>query len=131
MGLGLQAAGVGVVGQEVHQLVAEDGDAAGLEAHDGHALAQLRPQLGQDAPEQALGQAQHPVVVQGAPAAQRAARQQYPEAGRLQDTDGGFTHVGVEVIGPGVDPQQHGRAAGVGDGSGAQAGPQGPPGQAG
>jgi hypothetical protein len=69
---GLFAQGVGavVVGEEVEEFVAEDGDAAGLESDDGDSGFDFGFELIEDFEEKALGAVEHPEVVEGAAAAE-------------------------------------------------------------
>jgi hypothetical protein len=68
-GLFAESLSIRVVGQEPKQLIAEDRGAARFEHDDRHTGSDLRAQCPEDLAQMALGKAQHPVVVERAPAA--------------------------------------------------------------
>ncbi len=99
------------LGQELHQLVAEDGDAARLEADDRGPRRDLRAQDVEDLAQLALRQVEHAVVVERPAAAERARRDRHVEAGGLEHLDRGPGGLGMEVVVEGVRPEEHaGRA---------------------
>ena len=65
-----QGLGAGVVREEVDELVAEDGDAAGFQPDDGDSGFDLRLELVQNFEEQRFGAVEHAEVVERASAAE-------------------------------------------------------------
>src|SRR5437773_10975180 len=87
-----------VVGPQLQQLVAEDGDAARLDADERDAGADLLPQRGDRAFEVTAREPEEAVVVQRPPAADPASRNLDVEAGVLELLDGGHPDLGLEVV---------------------------------
>jgi hypothetical protein len=71
-GLVAELGGAGVVGEEVGELVPEDGGAAGFEDDDGGAVDELRGEGVEDFEEIFFGGVEHAEVVEGAAAAEVA-----------------------------------------------------------
>jgi len=107
---GLLAQGLGalVVGEEVEEFVAEDGDAAGLEADDGDSGFNFGFELVEDFEQKALGAIEHAEVVEGTAAAEIGLRYRDAEAGGLEDFDGGAGGGGSEVVVESVRPEENG-----------------------
>src|SRR5690606_26627961 len=104
-----------VVGEQLVELVPEDGDAARLEPHDRCAGADLRPEYVDDAAELVSGQVQHAEVVERAAAAEERPRHADAEAGTLEHVHCRRGDLRVEVVvervrpeddlGPAADPR--------------------------
>jgi hypothetical protein len=99
-----QDLGALVVREEVEEFVAEDGDAAGLEADDGDSGFDLGGV--ENVEEQGLGAIKHAEVVERASAAERGARDEDAVSGGLEDFDGGAGRGGAEVVVEGVGPEE-------------------------
>src|SRR5207302_4329619 len=102
-----------VVGPQLQQLVAEDGDAARLDADERDAGADLLPQRGDRALEVTTCEPEEAVVVQRPPAADPASRNLHVEAGVLELRDGGHPDFGLEVVRERVGPEEDAPAAGA------------------
>src|SRR5690606_10632076 len=102
--------GVRVVGEELGQLLAEDGDATRLESHDGDAGAQRGAEFLEDLPQEFSREIQHPVVVERTAAAERPAWDDDREARAFQDVHGRDENFGLEMVSPGIRPQDDPRA---------------------
>src|SRR5204862_4179163 len=87
-----------VVGQHLQQLVAEDGDAARLDADERDACADLLPEGGDRAFEVTACEPEEAVVVQRPSAADAASRNLHLEAGVLELLDGRHPDLGLEVV---------------------------------
>ena len=98
-----------VVGEEIEQFVAEDGDAAGLESDDGDSGFDLGGKFVEDVEQQGLGTVEHAEVVEGAAAAEIGLREDDAVSGGFEDFDGGFGGFGVEVVIESVGPEENGR----------------------
>lgn len=109
VGLRGEADGVLVVRQHVDELVAEHRGAARLERDERHPVLDVLAQRVEDLVQEALGEAQHPVVVERATAAQGLARQLDAPAGGLEHLDRRAADRGIEVVGERVGPQDHPR----------------------
>lgn len=97
-----------VVGKEVEEFVAEDGDAAGFEADDGRTGGDLRGEFVENFQEKRLGAVEHAVVVERAAAAEVGRGEGDAEAGGFQDFDGGDGGFGVEIVIESVGPEEDG-----------------------
>ena len=95
-----------VVGEEVEEFVAEDGDAAGFEADDGDTGFDFGGEFVEDLEQEGLSAVEHAVVVEGASAAEVGAWDDDLEAGGFEDFDGGFRGTGVEIVIEGVRPEE-------------------------
>ena len=85
-----QGQGALVVGKEIDEFVAEDGDAAGFESDDGDSGFDLGLELVEDFEQQRFGAVEHAEVVERASAAEVGARDEDAESGGFEDFDGGF-----------------------------------------
>jgi len=103
-----QGLGALVVREEVEEFVAEDGDAAGLEADDGDSGFNFGFELVEDFEQKALGAIEHAEVVEGTAAAEIGLRYRDAEAGGLEDFDGGAGGGGSEVVVESVRPEENG-----------------------
>ena len=101
-----QGLGALVVREEVEEFVAEDGDAAGLEADDGDSGFDLGGERVEDVEQQGLGAIEHAEVVERTPATERRARDEHAVSGGLEDFDGGAGGGGAEVVVEGVGPEE-------------------------
>ncbi len=113
-GLAAEFGGAGVVGEEVGELVAEDGGAAWFEHHDGSARVELRGEGVEDFEEILFGGVEEAEVVEGAAAAEVMLREGDAEAGVGEDLVGGSHGGGVEVVVEGVGPEEDVGAVAVG-----------------
>ena len=104
-----QGLGTLVVWEEVEEFVAEDSDAAGLEADDGDAGFDLGRECVEDVEEQGLSAVEHAEVVERASAAERGAGDEDAVSGGFKDFDGGAGGGGVEVVVESVGPEKNGR----------------------
>ena len=91
-----EPARIQVVGEQVDQLVAEDGQAARLQPDHRRPGRDRFAQVVDDPPQPPPGGRQHPVVVQRAAAAQPLFRQPHGVPGVLQDADRGDADLGVK-----------------------------------
>jgi hypothetical protein len=101
-----QGLGAVVVGEEVEEFVAEDGDAAGLESDDGDAGFDFGFELIEDFEQEALGAVEHAEVVERAAAAEVGLRNRDSVSGGFEDFDGGAGGGGVEIVVEGVGPEE-------------------------
>jgi hypothetical protein len=106
---GLLAQGLGafVVGEQVHEFVAENGDATGFQSHDWDARFDLWLELIEDFEQQRLRAIEHAEVIEGASAAEIGLRDEDAVSGGFENFDGGFGGRGQEVIVEGVGPQEN------------------------
>lgn len=100
-----------VVGKQIEELVAEDGDATGLEADDGNAGFDFGGERVENLQQERLGAVEHAVVVEGAAAAEIGFRNDYLEPGGFEDFDCGFGGSGLEMVIEGVRPKEDGRGS--------------------
>jgi len=105
-GLVAQALGAWVRWEEVHQLVAEDTGAAGLEEDEGQAGVDLRGELVEDALEIGASLLQESKIVEWAATADVPARDFGGKSGLRENLGGGVEGLRVVVVVPGVGPQQ-------------------------
>jgi hypothetical protein len=101
-----QDLGALVVREEVEEFVAEDGDAAGLEADDGDSGFDLGGERVENVEEQGLGAIKHAEVVERASAAEVGLGDEDAESGGFEDFDGGAGGLGEEVVVEGVGPEE-------------------------
>ncbi len=104
-----QGLGARVVGEEVREFVAKDGDAAGFESDDGDSGFDLGLELVEDVEQQSLGAVEHAEVVEGASAAEVGLGDDDAKSGGFEDIDGGAGGGGEEVVVKGVGPEKDGR----------------------
>jgi hypothetical protein len=100
--------GAAVVGEEVEEFVAEDGDAAGLESDDGDSGFDFGSEFVEDVEEQRLGAVEHAEVVERASAAEVGLGEEDAVSGGFEDFDGGAGGGRVEVVVEGVGPEEDG-----------------------
>ncbi len=100
-----QSPHVGVVGEQLRRVEAEHRGAAGFEADDGGAAAQVVAQHADGVPQHAPGHVELAGGDPGEPAADGAFRDLDAEAGRFEHRDGGAARGRVEVFGERVGPQ--------------------------
>ena len=98
-----------VVGKEIEEFVAEDGDATGFQADDGDAGFDFGREFVEDLEQEGLGAVEHAVVVERASAAEVGFGDDDAEAGGFEDFDGGFGDAGVEIVVESVGPEEDGR----------------------
>ena len=103
-----QGLGALVVGEEIEEFVAEDGDAAGFEADDGDSGFDLGREFVEDVEQQSFGAVEHAEVVERASAAEVGLGDDDRIAGGFEDFDGGLGGGGVEVVVEGVGPEEDG-----------------------
>ena len=103
-----QGLGAVVVGEEIEEFVAEDGDAAGFESDDGDAGFDFGLELIEDFEQQGLGAVEHAEVVEGAAAAEIGLRDDDAISGGFEDFDGGLGGGGEEIVVEGVGPEEDG-----------------------
>src|SRR5438132_10422931 len=94
-----------IVGEQILQLVAEDRDAARLEADDRNAFIDFAIQGADDVAQPPLRRVEHAVVVERPSAAQRRARNLHREAAALQNPDRRHCGLWMEMVVEGVGPQ--------------------------
>src|SRR5579859_1950002 len=99
-----QSLRTGIVGKEVDEFVAEDGNTAGFEPDDRDSSFDLRLKLVENFEKQSLGTIKHAEIVERASAAEVGVWDQDTKAGGLEDLDGGFRRgrkeIVVECVGP-------------------------------
>ena len=100
-----EALGGVFVREEVGELVLEHGGAAGLEADDRCAFADVVGEGGEDFAEVGLGLVEHAEVVERTAAAEVLAGDVDAKAGVFEDGEGGLGGVGGEVVVEGVGPE--------------------------
>ena len=83
-----------IIGEEVHQFVAENGGATGLKHNDRNVRFDFCLEGCERLPQQSLGAVQHAEVIERAAAAQSSSRKSDVESGRFQNLDRGFGGVG-------------------------------------
>src|SRR5262249_39051388 len=105
-----EPARVVVVGEEAPELVAERRYAARLEADDGRAGADVVAERVEDLPQVALREAEHAVVVERPPAAEKLLRHRDRVARGLERLDRGARDLGVELVVERVGPEDHATA---------------------
>ena len=105
-GLVAELCGAGIVGEQIGQLVAEDGGAAWLEDDDGGSGGELRGEGVEDFEEIVFGGVQHAEVVERAAAAEMLVGQADAEACVGEDLVGGAHGGGMEVVVEGVGPEE-------------------------
>jgi hypothetical protein len=103
-----QGLGPVVVREEVEELVAEDGDAAGLESDDEGAGFDLGGEFVEDVEKEGFGAVEHAEVVERASAAEIGAGDGDAVSGGLEDFDGGAGSGREEVVVEGVGPEENG-----------------------
>ena len=108
-GLARQGLGEFVVGKEIDEFVAEDGDAAGFEADDGYSGFDFRREFVEDLEQERLGAVEHAEVVERAAAAEIDTRDDHSEASGFEDVDGGLGSGWVEVVIECIGPEENGR----------------------
>ncbi len=101
-----QGLGALVVGKEVEEFVAEDGDAAGFEADDGDSGFDLGREFVEDIEQQGFGAVEHAEVVERASAAEVGLREEDVVSGGFEDFDGGAGGCRVEIVVEGVGPEE-------------------------
>ena len=104
-----QGLGAFVVGKQIEEFIAKDGDAAGFEADDGNTGFNFRREFVEDLEQKRLGAVEHAVIVERASAAEVGTRDDDSEACGFEDFDGGFGRVGMEIIVEGVGPEKNAR----------------------
>jgi hypothetical protein len=97
-----------VVGKEVEEFVAEDGDATRLETDNRDAGFDLGFELVENFEEQSLGAVEHAEVVEGASAAEVGAGDTDGVSGGFEDVDGGAGGGREEIVVEGVGPEENG-----------------------
>jgi hypothetical protein len=105
-GLVAELGGAGIVGEEVGELVAEDGGAAWFEDDDGGASGELGGEGVEDLKEIFFCGVEHAEVVEGTAAAEMLRGERDAEAGGGEDLMGGAQGRGVEVVVEGVGPEE-------------------------
>jgi hypothetical protein len=95
-----------VVREKVDEFVAEDGNAAWLQADYGNSGLNLWFELVEDFQKEALGTVKHAEIVKRASAAEVRARDEYVEPRGLEDLDGSFGSRGEEVVVECVGPEE-------------------------
>jgi hypothetical protein len=85
-----ESLGAFVVGEQINEFVAEDGDAAWFEADNGDSGRDLGLELVEDFEKQTFGAVEHAEIVEGASAAEIRTGDQDTESGGFEDLDGGF-----------------------------------------
>ena len=105
-GVGFEFVGAGVVGEEVGELVAEDGGAAWLEDDDGHAGGEEGLEDGEGVEEVSAGGREQAEVVERAAAADVAIEDADAEAGGGKELVRGQGGGGAEVVVEGVGPEE-------------------------
>ena len=91
--------------EKIEQLVAENGEAAWLQADDRNAAANFRPQAFRESGGTGLGRLEHAGVVQGPSATEDGSRDLNLVARRLQHLDGGLADLGMKVVVERVGPE--------------------------
>ena len=92
--------------EQVHQLIAEGGDAARFEANDGNPGTDPGAKGTQCLAPEMFGGVEHAEVVERTPAAQWPGRDLDRVPGVFEHVDGGIEHRGAQVVVEGVGPQQ-------------------------
>jgi hypothetical protein len=105
-GLVAEFGGKWIVGQEVSELVAEDGGAGGFEDDDGGAGVELWGEGVEGFEEVVPGGVEHAEIVEGAAAAEMLCGDGDAEAGGGEDLMGGSQGRGMEVVVEGVGPEE-------------------------
>jgi hypothetical protein len=100
--------GAFVVGKQIEEFIAKDGDAAGFEADDGNTGFNFRREFVEDLKQKRLGAVEHAVIVERASAAEVGTRDDDSEACGFEDFDGGFGGAGQEMVIEGVRPEEDG-----------------------
>src|SRR5260370_29532107 len=93
----------------MHQFVAKDGDATGLEPYDGDTGFDFGREFVEDFKQERLSAVEHAVVVERAAAAEIRFWDDDTESGGFEDFDGGFGGAGQEIIVESVGPEENGR----------------------
>ena len=100
-------AGLRIGGEEVDQLVAEDGGAAGLEEDEGEAGVDLRREVVEDLFEVGASLFEEAKIVEGPAATDVVARDFGREARGLEDLNRGGEGLRTVVVIPRIRPQEH------------------------
>ena len=94
-----------VMREQVRQLVAKHCDATWLQAHNRNPCSDVVLKGIENLPQLALGEIQHPEVVQRPAATERTGRNLYAASGRFQDVDRRFCRARIKVIVESIRPE--------------------------
>jgi hypothetical protein len=101
-----QGLGALVVGEEVEEFIAEDGNATGLESDDRDFGFDFGREFVEDVEQKGFGAVEHAEVVERASAAEGGAGEEDAVSGGFEDFDGGAGGGGLEVVVEGVGPEE-------------------------